>query len=71
MFDAVLIYLPNLAFPCYNDLYLFHAGRAERHTLEKSMKWLQQHTCIKFIEIQPPYEVYSHYVHFISTINNR
>ena len=31
------------------------------------MKLLEQQTCIKFIQIEPTYEVHGHYVHFIST----
>ena len=48
----------------------FHAGHNEKCVLVKAMKMVQQRTCVDFIEIKPPYEVYSHYVHFISTTAN-
>ena len=49
----------------------FHAGHAEKETLERTINLLQKRTCIKFIEIDPTYEVHGHYVLFISTANKR
>ena len=63
--------MTKLAFSWYGILFLFHTDYKGKCALEKSMKYLQQQTCIKFIEIKPPYEVDSHYVHFISTTKNR
>ena len=64
--------LPNLALFWYGiHCISMHAGQEERCVLQRSMKYLQQQTCIKFIEIEPPYEVCSPYVHFISTTMNR
>ena len=51
--------------------FLFHAGHDEKDTLERTMNYLKKRTCIKFIEIDPTYEDHGHYVHFISTTEER
>ena len=66
----------NLLKPCiewHSLLFLFYADHFEKEILEKAMKYLQQRTCIKFIEIEPNYEVHvhGHYVVFISSTEER
>ena len=56
---------------CFCMIFLPFPGHSEESVLERSMELLEHHTCIKFIEIEQPYEAYSHYVHFISTANKR
>ena len=67
---------------CYNlalisdGILFFHEGHAEKIILERTMTYLQRKTCIKFIEIEPSYELHSvhvhdHYVLFISTTKKR
>ena len=63
--------LLKLVSPGYSIHFFPCAGNAEKHILKKSMKVLQERTCIKFIEMEPTSEVNGHYVHFISTIEKR
>ena len=49
---------------CYSS---FHAGSRNKAILKRSMKYIQQQTCVEFIEVEPNDKFYSHYVHFIST----
>ena len=49
----------------------FHADPVDKFALESSMKYIKKHTCVKFIEVEPTYKFYTHYVHFISTTEER
>ena len=51
--------------------FVFRADPNDKALLERAMKYIQQETCVKFIEVKPTYEFYSHYVHFIPTTQKR
>ena len=58
------------ALACNCIVFLCYVDPARRSIMMNSMNYIERHTCIKFIELNPENETYSHYVKF-TTVSNR